>query len=198
MPSPMKNSSHVAAYLAGGRAALGTLGQLKMAARPVSLTRAPPSLQPASFVPAKPTQPVAAAAPDKKSFSEPSNTPAGSEKKAFSDDGAVAALHALGLTPVGIGADALTAPGDAWLMQPAMTAGAAALGRPAGESLGRSLGNAASSAINSVTGRGGVYINSGRIGELLGGILGAGGAAYGARRLGRHLTGDNWEREHVV
>lgn len=185
MPNP--------AYTRGKAAALNTMG----IRAPVSLTKAPPSLNGASFSLSKAPQSAAPALPAKKSFNAPATNNEVS-KTAFSDDEAVAALHGLGLTPVAVGADALTAPGDSWLMQPALTMGAATLMGALGARLGRRVGGGVDPHINPTTTAMGVNLNTGRIGELLGGALGAGVGAYGARRLGRHLSGDYWEREHEL
>jgi len=112
-------------------------------------------------------------------------------KLAVSDDATVATLHALGLSPVGVGADLITAPGNQWALQPAATLGAAMgarrLASPWGDVAGRWVANKlhgghATPAELDVGGLMGA--------KLLGG-LGAGGAAYAARKAGRYLTGDH-------
>lgn len=112
-------------------------------------------------------------------------------KLAISDDATVATLHALGLSPVGVGADLITAPGNQWALQPAATYGAAMgarhLASPWGDIAGRWVanklhgGHATPSELDA----------AGTIGGKLLAGLSAGGAAYGARQAGRYLTGDH-------
>lgn len=118
-------------------------------------------------------------------------------KLALSDDASVAALHALGLTPIAMGADGITAPGRQWLLQPAGTALAAMAARPLGREAGGALGKALLSALNPALGRMGVTLDGQQLGALLGGAAASGTAAYVARKLGRKLTGDHWERQYV-
>lgn len=118
-------------------------------------------------------------------------------KLALSDDASVAALHALGLTPVAIGADGITAPGGQWLLQPAGTTLAAMLARPLGREAGGAIGNALLSSLNPALRRLGISLDGRQLGSLLGGAAAAGTAAYTARQLGRKLTGDHWERQYV-
>lgn len=119
------------------------------------------------------------------------------EKLALSDDASVAALHALGLTPVAIGADGITAPGGQWLMQPAGTALAAMGARPLGREVGGAVGKALLSSLNPALRRLGISLDGQQLGALLGGAAASGTAAYAARQLGRNLTGDHWERQYV-
>lgn len=111
-------------------------------------------------------------------------------KLAVSDDTSVAMLHALGLTPVAIGADGITAPGGQWIAQPILTTGAAALARPIGQWLGQRLGQSVSAPLSATLNGLGVGVSPATLGAAIGGALASGGAAYGARRFGRAMSGD--------
>lgn len=116
-------------------------------------------------------------------------------KLAISDDATVATLHALGLSPVGVGADLITAPGNQWVLQPAATLGAAMGARRLASPLGDMAGRWTANLLNGGHATPEQMNAAGVIGGKLLGGLAAGGAAYGARKGGRYLTGDDLDGE---